>query len=150
MNYQTQISRQRLFLKYRKLFVGRNAHVRKRREVRKLVSNHSPVPGDSVGDIHIDQIVPTLISLLHCRVFESEEEARKHFPDLYPESPQEPSAKNISKKRKASSGRSIEDELQAARVEELAEGTAASKLSESSLLKTKSLTKFRRRSSHRS
>nr|BAI44736.1 similar to ubiquinol-cytochrome-c reductase [Alternaria alternata] len=116
MTCQTQIDRQRLFLKYRELFVGRNACVRKRRVVRKLVSDQPPVPGDSVGDSHIDRIVPSLISLLKCRVFESEEEARKHFPDLFSEPPQEPSAKNISKKRKASSGRSIEEKYAGVRI----------------------------------
>ncbi|KAG9193939.1 hypothetical protein G6011_03974 [Alternaria panax] len=67
------------------------------------------------------------MSLLKCRVFESEEEARKHFPDLFSEPPQEPSAKNISKKRKASSGRAIEGKcmLQAECVEEPTGGTAA-------------------------
>ncbi|KAB2100037.1 hypothetical protein AG0111_0g11790 [Alternaria gaisen] len=127
MNYQTQIDRQRLFLEYRKLFVGRNACVRKRRVVRKLVSDQRLVLGDSIGDGHIDQIVPSLVSLLKCRVFESEEEARKHFPDLFSEPPQEPSAKDISKKRKASSGRAIEDQcmLQAECVEEPTGGAAA-------------------------
>jgi len=142
MNCQTQIDRQRLFLEYRELFVGRNACVRKRRVVRKLVSDQRPVPGDSVGDGHIDQIVPSLISLLKCRVFESEEEARKHFPDLFSEPPQEPSAKNISKKRKASSGRAIEGKcmLQAECIEEPTGGTAAGKIVASLLFDTKRLT----------
>jgi len=116
--------------------------VRKRRVVRKLVSDQRPVPGDSVGDGHIDQIVPSLISLLKCRVFESEEEARKHFPDLFSEPPQEPSAKNISKKRKASSGRAIEGKcmLQAECIEEPTGGTAAGKIVASLLFDTKRLT----------
>lgn len=142
MNCQTQIDRQRLFLEYRKIFVDRNACVRKRRVVRKLVSDQQPVPDDSVGDGHIDQIIPSLISLPKCRVFESEEEARKHFPDLFSEPLQEPTANDISKKRKASSGRAVEEKcmLQAECIEKPTGGTAAGKIVASLLFNTKRLT----------
>jgi hypothetical protein len=95
---------QQVFLMYRKLF--ENSNVRKEKIIRKILLHHSPELTAS-GDTHIDKIVSILKSLLKDRVFQSEEQASKHFPELFTKPPSERPTRNIAKKRKASPKRSI-------------------------------------------
>jgi hypothetical protein len=81
--------------------------VRKRKTIRKVLLNQLPDLKESAGDAYINNVVSILKSLLEDRVFQSEEQASKHFPDLFTRLPSEKSTGNISKKRKASTGRLI-------------------------------------------
>jgi hypothetical protein len=105
MDAQAPADRRQVFLTYRELFTGKN--VRKRKTIRKILLNSSPDLKESAGDAYIRNIVSVLKSLLEDRVFQSEEQASKHFPDLFTRPPSERPTGNISKKRKASPGRSI-------------------------------------------
>jgi hypothetical protein len=84
MDARAPAARRQVFLKYRELFT----------EV-------------SAGDAHINNIVSILKSLLEDGVFQSEEMASKQFPDLITGPTSERPTGNISKKRKASPGRTI-------------------------------------------
>ncbi|KAF1346402.1 hypothetical protein EJ07DRAFT_22865, partial [Lizonia empirigonia] len=97
--------RRQVFLTYRELFTGKN--VRKKKAIRKILLNHLPNLKVSAGDAYINNTVSILKFLLENRVFQSEEEASKHFPDLFTGPPSERPTGNISRKRKASPGRSI-------------------------------------------
>ncbi|EMD86638.1 hypothetical protein COCC4DRAFT_143796 [Bipolaris maydis ATCC 48331] len=105
MDAQAPAARRQVFLKYRELFTGKN--VRKRKAIRKILLKNLPELEASAGDAHINNIISILKSLLEDGVFQSEEIASKHFPDLIIGPPSEIAAGNISKKRKASPTRSI-------------------------------------------
>jgi hypothetical protein len=117
--------RQQIFLMYRELFAGSN--VRKRRTIRKIVLKHLLDTKASADEAHINNIVSILKSLLEDRVFQSEDQASKHFPDLSTTLPLERPTGNISKKRKASAGRSVNigQVLQAEAVDKGSIGTTA-------------------------
>jgi hypothetical protein len=108
MNASKPADRQRVFLVYRELFSGRNAAVRKTRAIRNIVLSPALGLKVSAADTRLDTIISILKSLLNDRVFESEEQASRFFPELFPVSPLELPASSISKKRKTSSGGSIE------------------------------------------
>ncbi|KNG45667.1 ubiquinol-cytochrome-c reductase [Stemphylium lycopersici] len=97
--------RRQVFLTYRELFTGKN--VRKSKTIRKILLNHLPDLKESADDAYISNFVSVLKSLLVDRVFQSKEQASEHFPDLFTRPPSEKLTENISKKRKASPGRSI-------------------------------------------
>jgi hypothetical protein len=105
MDARAPADRQHVFFTYRELFTGKN--VRKRKAIRKILLNHLPDLKESAGDAYINNTVSILKSLLEDRVFQSEDEASKHFPDLFTGPPSERPTGNISKKRKASPGRLI-------------------------------------------
>jgi hypothetical protein len=107
MNARKLSDRQRVFLAYRELFNGTNAAVRKTKAIRSIVLSHTPASQVSTADTHLDTVISILKSLLNDRVFESEEQASKFFPELFPDSPLELPASSISKKRKTPSGGSI-------------------------------------------
>jgi hypothetical protein len=106
MDARALADRRQVFLTYRELFTGKN--VRKKKAIRKILLKHIPDSKVSASDAYINSIVSILKSLLEDRVFQSEEEASKHFPDLFTGPPSERPTGNISKKRKASPGRSID------------------------------------------
>jgi hypothetical protein len=105
MDARAPADRQQVFLEYRELFTGRD--VRKRKTIRKSLLKHLSDQKASASDAYINNIVSILKSLLEDGVFQSEEQASKHFPDLITRSPSERPNGNISKKRKASPRRSI-------------------------------------------
>jgi hypothetical protein len=105
MDARAPADRERVFLTYREHFTGKN--VRKKKAIRKILLKHIPDSKASAGDAYINNTVSILKSLIEDRVFQSEEEASKHFPDLPTRPPSERPTGNISKKRKASPGRSI-------------------------------------------
>ncbi|KAF2818257.1 hypothetical protein CC86DRAFT_375929 [Ophiobolus disseminans] len=107
MDARAPADRRQVFLTYRELFTGKNVQVRKKKAIRKILLNHLPGLKESAGDAYINDIVSILKSLLEDRVFQSEEQASKHFPDLFTRPPSERPTGNISKKRKASPRRSI-------------------------------------------
>jgi hypothetical protein len=105
MDARALADRQQVFLMYRELFTGRD--VRKRKTIRKIVLNHLRESKVSTDDVQITNIVSILKSLLEDGVFQSAEQASKYFPDLVTRAFLERPTGNISKKRKASSGTSI-------------------------------------------
>lgn len=105
MDAQAPATRRQVFLKYRELFTGKN--VRKRKAIRKILLKNLPDSKASAGDTHINNVVSILKSLLEDGVFQSEEMASKHFPDLITGQSSEIPTGNISKKRKVSPRRSI-------------------------------------------
>jgi hypothetical protein len=105
MDARAPADRRQVFLTYRELFTGKD--VRKRKTIRKILLNHLPDLKESAGDAYINNVVSILKSLLEDRVFQSEEQASRHFPDLFTGLPSVNSTGNISKKRKASPGRLI-------------------------------------------
>lgn len=125
MDAQALAARRQVFLKYHELFTGRN--VRKRKAIRKILLKNLPDPKASAGDAHIDNVVSILKSLLEDGVFQSEEIASKHFPDLITGPPSERPTGNISKKRKASPRRSIDvgRVVQTEAIDKSSPGTAA-------------------------
>jgi hypothetical protein len=128
MNARKLSDRQRVFLAYRELFNGTNAAVRKTKAIRSIVLSHTPASQVSPADTHLDTVISILKSLLHDRVFESEEQASKFFPELFVVPPLDLPADSISKKRKTSSGRSIKRgrTLQVGSTDESRPGTADS------------------------
>ncbi|KAF2820892.1 hypothetical protein CC86DRAFT_397741 [Ophiobolus disseminans] len=112
MDTQAPADRREVFLTYHELFIGKNAQVRKTTAIRKILLNHLPCLKESAGDAYINNIISILKSLLEDRVFQSKEQASKHFLDLFTRSPLERSTGNISKKRKASPRRSINQILE--------------------------------------
>jgi hypothetical protein len=105
MDARAPADRRQVFLTYRELFTGKN--VRKKKVIRKILLKHLPDSKASASDAYINDTVSILKSLLEDRVFQSEEQANEHFPDLFKGSPSERPTGNTSRKRKASPGRSI-------------------------------------------
>jgi hypothetical protein len=103
LNARGIADRQRVFLVYRELFNGTNAAVRKTKAIRNIVLSHTPALQVPAIATHLDAIIPILKSLLNDRVFESEEQASKFFPELFAVPPLELPAGSIPKKRKTSS-----------------------------------------------
>jgi hypothetical protein len=93
-----------IYLTYREIFENKN--VRKSKAIRKILLCHQSKL-EASDDAHIDKIVSVLKPLLKAGVFQSVEQARKHFPDLFKRPPSERPTGNITKKRKASRRRSI-------------------------------------------
>jgi hypothetical protein len=105
MDARALAERRQVFLTYRGPFTGQN--VRKSKAIRKILLNHLLDLKESASDAYINNVVSILKSLLEDRVFQCEEQASKHFPDLFTRLPSKVPTGNISKKRKASPGRSI-------------------------------------------
>jgi hypothetical protein len=103
LNARKLADRQRVFLVYRELFNGTNAAIRKTKSIRSIVLSHAPTLQISTVDTHLDTVISILKSLLNDRVFESEEQASKFFPELFLDSPLELLASSILKKRKTPS-----------------------------------------------
>jgi hypothetical protein len=106
MDARAPADHRQVFLTYRELFTGKD--VRKRKTIRKFVLKHLRDSKASANEAYINNIVSILQSLLNDRVFQSEEQASKHFPDLFTTPHLERPTGNISKKRKASPRRSID------------------------------------------
>jgi hypothetical protein len=139
----TQVNdRQLVFVVYRELFSGRNAAVRKANAIRKIILIHAPVLQVSAVDTHLDKTISTLQSLLRDRVFESDEQASKFFPELFRVQPLALPTTSMSKKRKGSSGGPTKrgPALQIGSTDEMRPGTTASMCSLVFLFKMQYLT----------
>jgi hypothetical protein len=85
MDPEARVKRQRVFLAYRKIFVGKLARIRKRKAIRTIVQKHGWLSYQKyVGISEINDVVRILRALLTNRIFESEELASKEFPNLEP------------------------------------------------------------------
>ncbi|KAH6613019.1 hypothetical protein C7974DRAFT_75015 [Boeremia exigua] len=75
-----KVERRRVYLAYRTLFTGKNARVRSKKAILRIVQA-SPMPSDAEDLRH--KTIPILRSLLCDRVFEIEEAAKIDFPELW-------------------------------------------------------------------
>lgn len=83
-----KVERQRVYLTYRKLFTGKNARVRKKKAILRIVQS-SPT-SEPLDEQHLKQkTIPILRSLLNDRVFEIEEAAKIDFPEVWTTSREE-------------------------------------------------------------
>jgi hypothetical protein len=86
MSY-TPAERRRVFLAYRTIFNGTNAHIRKTKKVREVVQSHSKSFEPLIRDLDFDKVVDVVKSLLDQSIFESELQAKIAFPELFRSSP---------------------------------------------------------------
>jgi hypothetical protein len=85
MSY-TPAERRRVFLAYRTVFNGTNAHIRKIKKVREVVQSHKSFE-PLIRDLDFDKVVDVVKSLLDQSIFESELQAKITFPELFRSSP---------------------------------------------------------------
>jgi len=103
----TKVERQRVYLAYRKLFTGKNARVRKKKAILRIVQA-SPT-SEPLDEQHLKQkTIPILRSLLNDRVFEIEEAAKIDFPEVWTTPREENKIGETSMKATASSRASAE------------------------------------------
>jgi hypothetical protein len=86
MSY-TPTERRRVFLAYRTIFNGANAHLRKTKKVREVVQSHSKSFEPLIRDLDFEKIVDVVKSLLDQTIFESELQVKIAFPELFRSSP---------------------------------------------------------------
>lgn len=86
MSY-TPAERRRVFLAYRTVFNGTNAHIRKIKKVREVVQSHNKSFEPLIRDLDFDKVVDVVKSLLDQSIFESELQAKITFPELFRSSP---------------------------------------------------------------
>jgi hypothetical protein len=151
MTSQTRVQRRCAYSTYRELFTGKNACVRKSRAIRSIILRHSAVSKTTTGDCPLDKIVPILKSLLNDRVFESEEQAKRLFPELFPKLPKVRRASKFSMKRSASPERSrdIEGKGRDDNLNNLGQSISKGMFLASLCSKTRDLTGLACRSFHR-
>jgi hypothetical protein len=84
--------------------------VRKSKAIRGIVLKHWAISGtDDVDDSYLEKTIPVIKTLLRECVFESEERAKKEFPELFAESPQIKYADNSSRRSNTSPKRSTDN-----------------------------------------
>lgn len=83
----SQADKRRVFLAYRAIFIGKNAHLRRHKKVVELVNSHKPSFDPLIRDFGVSKIVEILKILLDARIFESELRAKVEFPELFRSSP---------------------------------------------------------------
>lgn len=80
---------QRIFLAYRALFEGQNAHVRQPKAIRKILISSKKSSSPLVLSLGLDRVVSVLKGLLERGIFSSELKAKLAFPVLYETSPEQ-------------------------------------------------------------
>ena len=82
MTPTVRVERRRVYVTYRKLFSGRNALVRAKKTILKIIHT-SPTFRPFAGQKLDSKTISILKSLHSDRVFELEEVAKKEFPELW-------------------------------------------------------------------
>lgn len=80
---------QRIFLAYRALFEGQNAHVRQPKAIRKILISSKKSSSPLVLSLGLDRVVSVIKGLLERGIFSSELKAKLAFPVLYETSPEQ-------------------------------------------------------------
>jgi hypothetical protein len=79
--------KRRVFLAYRTVFTGPNAHIRKSKKVQEVIQQHRQSFELLIKDFGFNKVVDIVKALLDQRVFESELKAKIVFPELFRSSP---------------------------------------------------------------
>jgi hypothetical protein len=104
----------RVFLAYRTVFTGPNAHIRKSKKVREVIEQHRESYKPLIRDFGFDKVADIVKTLLDQRVFESELKAKIAFPELFKTSPARDVQRNESENDAARSVAEAIEELTSA------------------------------------
>jgi hypothetical protein len=92
----SSVDKRRVFLAYRTVFTGPNAHIRKSKKVREVIQQHRKSFEPLIKDFGFNKVVDIVKALLDQRVFESELKAKIAFPELFRSSPARDVQRNAS------------------------------------------------------
>ncbi|PQE27762.1 ubiquinol-cytochrome-c reductase cytochrome c1 protein [Rutstroemia sp. NJR-2017a BVV2] len=95
--------RRRVFLAYRTVFTGPQAHIRKSKKVREVIEHHRTSFQQLITDVGFDKVVDIVKVLLDQCIFESELKAKNAFPELFQTSPTRDVQRNESENNAARS-----------------------------------------------
>jgi hypothetical protein len=95
--------RRRVFLAYRTVFTGPQAHLRKSKKVREVIQHHRNSFQQLITDFGFDKVVDIVKALLDQCIFESELKAKNAFPELFQTSPTRDVQRNESEDNAARS-----------------------------------------------
>ncbi|KAH8587971.1 hypothetical protein B0O99DRAFT_731242 [Bisporella sp. PMI_857] len=103
--------RRRVFLAYRTVFTGPQAHIRRTKKVREVIEQHRSSFKSLIQDFGLNKVVDIVKALLDQCVFESELKAKVIFPELFHTSPTRDVQRNESENDAARSAAEALEEL---------------------------------------
>ena len=104
----------RVFLAYRTVFTGPQAHIRRSKKIREVIEQHESSFKPLIKDFGLNKVVDIVKALLDQRVFESELKAKVAFPELFQTSPARDVQRNESENDAARSVAEALEELTSA------------------------------------
>jgi hypothetical protein len=106
--------RRRVFLAYRTVFTGPQAHIRRTKKVREVIEQHESSFQPLIKDFGLSKVIDIVKALLDQCVFESELKAKVTFPELFQTSPARDVQRNDSENDAARSTAEALEELTSA------------------------------------
>ncbi|KAI1099704.1 hypothetical protein F4804DRAFT_321253 [Jackrogersella minutella] len=82
-----EVDKQRVYLAWQPIFTGKKALLRKPKKLRKEIIKRPSILKSLTPDLNVDKVVDILRVLLEKGVFESEDDAKAEFPELFQTTP---------------------------------------------------------------
>lgn len=107
----SETEKRQVFLACKEIFTGSNAGLRKRKTIRKHITDHQDTLSTSIPNFDIQRIAKIVEDLLQKQVFELDVNAKTEFPDLFAPSPTKQTQHDVSETEAARSAEHALEEI---------------------------------------